>query len=154
MAEQFILPNAKSKEIRPFLKNVKCTITELAHEAVGWNAASRGQYEGMMGLNGKAAIVGRAGLPPHFYIEIPTGIDTSGLYSGNADLVRGLSRGVVPVVLKALTDGNDSWNQGRKMEALIAELKRGNVSISIYHLDGEEVGRGHRDKVNGFERKV
>jgi hypothetical protein len=159
MAEQFILPDAKSSVIKVFVKNVKCTITDLAHANVGWTAASRGQYDGLMGLNGQPAIVGRNGLPPHFYIEIPVNnnpslTDLGGLYAGSGDLIRGLSRGVVPAVLKALTDGDNDWKAGRKPEAVIKEMKRGNVSISIYHLDGEEVGQTHRDKVAKFEGKV
>jgi hypothetical protein len=154
MAEQFLLPNATSKSVQQFMKNVKCTITDLAHEVVGWNDNSRAAYNGMMGLNGDAAILNRGGLPPHFYIEIPAQASTDGIYADQGDFVRNLSRGVVPTALKALTDGADAWSQGRKPEALIAEVKRGNVSICIYHLDGAEVGSSERDKVNGFPKKA
>ena len=155
MAEQFILANATSKMLKPFLKALTCDVTDLAHANVGWTIASRAAYNGLMGLNGAAPIVNRGGLPPHFYIEIPAGLDDTALYkglsAGDGDLVRGLSRGVVPTVLKALSqDGATAWAQGRKPEAVRAEAAKGNVSISIYHLDGVEVGQTEQTKVDGF----
>ncbi len=155
MAEQFILPNATSKMIKPFLKALPCTITGLAHANVGWTQGSRTAYNGMMGLNGAAPIVNRNALPPHFYIEIAAGTSVTalnkGIYAGDGDLVRNLSRGAVPNVLKALsTEGDNAWRQGRKPEAVLAEAAKGNVSICIYHLDGAEVGTTERDKVAGF----
>lgn len=156
MAEQFVLPNARSKEVRNFLKAVsKCTITGLAHGNIGWNPASRAKYNGMMGLNGAAPIVNRDGLPPHFYIEIPSNTTVADpATNSDTDLVRSLSRGRVPGVLKAL-DANSvaSWNQGHVLLALRNELTKGNVSISIYHLDGVEVGAADRDKVDKFPKK-
>jgi hypothetical protein len=156
MAEQFILPKARSKEVRNFLKAVsKCTVTALAHANVGWSPASRAQYDGMMGLNEAPAIVGRAGLPPHFYIEIPANTTVDDPASnGDTDLIRSLSRGKVADVLKAL-DANslNEWTQGHVLAALRSELAKGNVSISIYHLDGTEVGTTERDKVNAFPKK-
>lgn len=154
MAEQFILPRATSKLVRNFLKAVPgCTITALMHTNVGWNVNSRAQYDGMMGLNGVAAIVGRNGLPPHFYIEIASQTKVSS--TGDTDLVRYLSRGVVPVVLKALdATSQGQWAEGRCFEALNTELAKGNVSICIYHLDGVEVTPIEQAKVNGFPRKA
>lgn len=152
MAEQYILPNATSKILKPLLKNMVCTITTVAHLPVGWTAASRRAYNGLMGLPGGAALVGRANLPPHFYIEIPSGANTDGLYKDSGDFARALSRGAVPTVLKALVAGNVQWTEGRKMESLIQEIAHGNVSISIYHLDGVEVGQVQRDKVHAFPR--
>ncbi len=157
MAEQFILTQARSKEVRNFLKAVsKCSITPLAHANVGWNAASRAQYDGMMGLNGAAIIVGRNGLPPHFYIEIPSNTDVSDpATNSNTDLIRSLSRGRSPGVLKALdVNSQPEWAQGHVLAALKSELVKGNVSISIYHLDGQEVGTAERDKVDAFPKKV
>lgn len=156
MAEQFILPMARSKEVRNFLKAVSgCTITTLAHAAIGWTAASRLKYNGMMGLSGAAAIVDRNGLPPHFYIEIPANaaIDDPATNS-NTDLIRSLSRSKVPTVLKALDkESEKSWNQGHVLAALKNELAKGNVSISIYHLDGVEVGATEQAKVDAFPKK-
>ena len=153
MAEQFIFPNATSKLVKNFLKTVSgCTITDLAHANIGWNAGSRAAYNGMMGLVDAAPIVNRNGLPPHFYIEIASGTFVSN--TGDTDLVRVLSRGVVPNVLKALdsTTSQPKWNEGRYFEALNLELKKGNVSICIYHLDGTEVTQNERDKVNRFPK--
>ena len=45
------------------------------------------------------------------------------------------------------------WKQGHLLLALKNELTKGNVSISIYHLDGVEVGTAERDKVNKFPKK-
>jgi hypothetical protein len=154
MAEQFILPLARSKEVRKFLKAVSaCTVTGLAHAAVGWTADSRLKYNGMMGLSGAAAILDRAGLPPHFYIEIPVNTTVPDpATNSDTDLIRSLSRGKVPAVLKALDAGSTGpWNEGRVLAALRNELAKGNVSISIYHLDGVEVGATERDKVNAFK---
>lgn len=156
MAEQFILSNGTSKIVRNFLKATSgCTITPLAHANIGWNNNSVAQYNGMMGLNDQPAIVGRAGLPPHFYIEIQaqtTILDPA--TSENTDLIRYLSRGRVPDVLKALDrDSVDHWNQGHALKALQSELGKGNVSISLYYLDGKQVDQVTRDKVNSFPRK-
>lgn len=153
MAEQFLLPDAKSKAIKAFLKTVKCTITDLAHAHVGWNATSRAAYNGMMGLPGGAAAAVRTNLPPHFYIEIP--VNTYVAAQDGTDLVRSLSRGRVPTLLKALDKtSQEQWNEGRIFEALNTELKKGNVSICIYHLDGTEVGQTERDTVNGYPKKA
>lgn len=155
MAEQFLLPNAASKLVKNFLKAVPgCTVTTMAHENVGWNATSRTQYDGMMGLNAAPTIVGRGGLPPHFYIEIAA--KTYVASTGDTDLVRGLSRGKVPAVLKALDKDTSQplWDAGRYFEALNAELAKGNVSVCIYHLDGVEVTKTERDKVNAFTKKT
>ena len=151
MAEQFILPNATSKVIKRFLQAVKCTVTTLAHANVGWNATSRGAYSAMMGTGG-TALVGRTSLPPHFYLEIPA--QTVVPSNSETDVVRMLSRGAVPTVLKSLDKASEVfWNEGRNYEALNSELKKGNVSICIYHLDGVEVTQTERDKVNGFPKK-
>lgn len=156
MAEQFILPSATSGIVKKFLKSVKsCTITDLAHGNIGWNQNSRNQYDGMMGLNNQPAIVGRAGLPPHFYIEIPANTEVDRL-TGAWEVVSRLSRGVSTLVgiFKALDQTSQGlWSQGAKHEALISELKKGNVSISIYHLDGVEVTQTERDQVNNFPKK-
>jgi hypothetical protein len=153
MAEQFILPKATSRLLRDFMKTVPCTVTALAHDHVGWNQGSRAAYDGMMGLNQAARPVGRGSLPPHFYIEIP--VKTFVPNTGDTDLVRSLSRGIVPEVLKALdAKSAASWATGRVFEALNDELQKGNVSISIYHLDGTEVGATERDTVNGFPKKT
>lgn len=154
MAEQYILNNTKSKTIKAFIKNVKCTVTPLFHTNVGWNQNSRNAYDGMMGLNAQPAIVGRNSLPPHFYIEIPAGTDTLGVFKDSGDFARNLSRSAVPTVLKGLTDGDAKWNEGRKADSLIAEIARGNVSISIYHLDGKEVGTAERDIVDAYPKKT
>ena len=152
MAEQFLLPNATSKVVKSFLKAVKCTITDLAHAHVGWDATSRAAYNGMMGLPGGAGVVTRTNLPPHFYIEIP--VNTAVSSTSDTDLVRVLSRGRVPTLLKSLDKGSQSlWDEGRNFEALNSELKKGNVSICIYHLDGTEVGQTERDKVDKFPKK-
>ena len=149
MAEQFILPNATTKVVRNFVKTVKCTITPLAHANIGWNANSRALYNGMMGINGAAPIINRNGLPPHFYIEIPS--NTLVPNNGDTDLVRVLSRGRIQAVFKALDAASQGdWDQGRYFDALNKELKKGNVSISIYHFDGTEVSQADRDKVDGF----
>lgn len=154
MAEQFLLPQATSKVVKNFVKTVKCTITDLAHADVGWKPESRLQYEGMMGLNGQPAIVGRTSLPPHFYIEIPA--KTIVPNNGDTDLVRQLSRGKVPAVLKALDKLTSAvaWAEGRNFEALNMELAKGNVSICIYHLDGVEVTTVERAKVEAFPKKT
>ncbi|WP_426079257.1 hypothetical protein [Janthinobacterium sp. PSPC3-1] len=52
----------------------------------------------------------------------------------------------------ALVAGKVEWTEGRKMESLIQEIAHGNVSISIYHLDGVEVGQVQPDKVHAFPR--
>ena len=77
MAEQFILLGATTKLVKNFVSAVKCTITDLQHANIGWTPASRIEYDKMMGLNGAQAIVNRAGLPPHFYIEIPVNTDVA-----------------------------------------------------------------------------
>ena len=156
MAEQFILANARAKEVRDFLSAVsKCTITGLAHANVGWTADSRGKYRTLMGLPGGGPLVDRAGLPPHFYIEIPanTTVDDPAM-NAKTDLIRSLSRGQVPTVLKAL-DANSvaSWNQGHVLAALRNELTKGNVSIGIYQLDGQEVTQAIRDAVDAYPKK-
>src|SRR5699024_12342243 len=95
------------------------------------------------------SIVGRIGLPPHSYIEsraqpaVPSPVTTP-----DTALVRYLSRGKVTNVLKAL-DANslELWRQGHAYETLKSELSKGNVSISIYHLDGNQVGQAERNKV-------
>ncbi|MCX7372526.1 MAG: hypothetical protein NTW56_08870 [Alphaproteobacteria bacterium] len=149
MAEQFIFPNATLKLLRNFKKSVAFDVTTLAHAAIGWTGASRTAYNGMMGLNNAAAIVGRGALPPHFYLEIAS--STYVPNSADTDLVRGLSRSRVPAVLKALDAASqEAWNMGRYFDALNLELKKGNVSISIYHLDGTEVGQVERGKVAGL----
>lgn len=153
MAEQFILPNATSKLLKNFLKTVKCTVTSLAHANVGWNNNSRAAYNGMMGLQGAQVPNNRNLLPPHFYIEIPAKTKVPTL-SGETDLVRALSRGNAPTLLKALDKGSQKlWDEGRFFEALNAELQKGNVSICIYHLDGVEVGTTEQTKVDNFPKK-
>lgn len=153
MSEQFIAPNATSKLVKNFVKTVKCTITDLAHAHVGWTVASRAQYNAMMGIGVGGAVVGRASLPPHFYIEIP--VHTVVPNTADTDLVRSLSRGKVPTVLKALDKASQPlWDEGRYFDALNSELQKGNVSICIYHLDGTEVGQAERNTVNGFPKKV
>lgn len=153
MAEQFILPNATSKLLKNFLKTVKCSVTSLAHADVGWNSNSRKAYNGLMGLQSEKPPQNRTGLPPHFYIEIPAKTKIPTL-SAETDLVRALSRGKAPSLLKALDKASQKlWDEGRNFEALNAELQKGNVSVCIYHLDGVEVGNTEQAKVDGFPKK-
>jgi hypothetical protein len=154
MAEQFILPKAKSVEVRNFVKAVKCTITSLQHSGIGWNPASRAAYQGMMGLENSPAPANRAGLPPHFYIEIP--VKSVVPNNGNTDLVRRLSRGSSDAagLLKALDAASQKyWTGGQYFDALNSELQKGNVSISIFHLDDREVTAAELKIVDGFPQK-
>lgn len=151
MAEQFILVNAKTKELKSFMKTVTCTVTVVAHTHVGWTDVSRTAYNGMLGISGALAPASRAGLPPHFYLEIPT--QTNVPNTADTDLVRKLSRGKSPTVLKALDkESASTWAEGRCFEAINAELKKGNVSISVYHVDGVEVDTALRNKIDGFNK--
>ena len=152
MAEQFIIKNATSRLVREFVKAVPCTITDVFHTNIGWTAGSRAAYNGMMGLPGGAALVGRGPLPPHFYIELAANTYVPNF--GDTDLVRNLSRGVLPVVLKALDGASQAlWAEGRYFDALNSELTKGNVSLSLFHLDGQEVTQQLRDAVANLLKK-
>ena len=160
MAEQFILLNSTPKMVKKFIGAVKCTITNLQHANVPWSPASRAEYDKMMGLNGAQPILNRAGLPPHFYIEIGATIVVA--QNDSTDLVRSLSRGPkgagdgdgrAETVLKALDAGSrQDWWAGYCFKALNNELQKGNVSISLFHFNGHEVDQADRDTVNGYPK--
>jgi hypothetical protein len=160
MAEQFILPNARSYQVEAFLKSVAgCTISDLMHTHIGWTNNSRNAYNGMMGLRNQQAIVNRNGLPPHFYIEIPAN-KVINRVSETIPVIDNLSRGIDTLdILKSLDNdggaGNaansrNQWAQGQKLNALNSELAKGNVSIGIYYMDGTEVTQKIRDRVAAF----
>jgi hypothetical protein len=143
MAGNFIAWKMKGTDIDTFLSAVPIgSVTEAAHLDVGWNEASRAEVKRLFQ---NTPLTSREGLPPHKYLELKASTDdataikirnyassTDGVWIGQLDRRDS--------VCKSLSSDADSyWKSGNKVEALITELKRGNVSIEYYTMDGKAV---------------
>jgi hypothetical protein len=107
----------------------------------GWTDASRDELNRVR--NGSSALVNRNGLPPHRYLAIPPGSTSPaqitylrGCYWIN-DLVRPSDPGFGIVALDP--EAATEWSNGRKLEALVAQIAHGATSIEIYYLGGQEM---------------
>ncbi len=143
MSGNFIVWKMKGTYIDTFLSAVPIgSVTGAAHLDVGWNTASKADLKK---LYENSPITNREGLPPHKYLELKASTDdataikirdyaasTDGVWIGQLDRRDSVCKSLSP-------DADSYWKSGNKVEALITELKRGNVSIEYYSMDGQQV---------------
>jgi hypothetical protein len=121
------------------------SVTGAAHLDVGWTTGSRAEVKKLFD---NQPISNRESLPPHKYLELKASTEegtakkirdyaatTSGAWLGDLDRRDSVCKSLS-------TDADGHWKAGRKVEALITELKRGNVSIEYYQIDGKQVTGG------------
>jgi hypothetical protein len=152
MSGQFIVWKMKSDYIDSLLSAVSIGSVSkgVAHEDIGWNANSEQQVKLLHGNQAPYNTVNasRANLPPHKYLELNSiandmnsseqKIRTYATTAEGAWLNNDLDRR--EGVLKALSKEADAfWKQGQRLDALIMELKKGNVSIEYYQCDNKKV---------------
>ena len=114
----------------------------IQHQAVGWNAGSRAVLQNVK--NG-IGIGNRNGLPPHRYLEFPGGepsaVQRQRLLSNDALWTLNMERPNVPGLgLTALCPAAEvEWAEGRKRQALFAQITHGATSIEVYYIGRNEM---------------
>lgn len=113
----------------------------LQHAAVGWTAASRAV---LGNVKANVAIPNRAGLPPHRYLMLgpdnPLTLPLKTYLHGRMwvrDLVRSDDAGFALTALCATARG--FWDEGKKVDALMAQIEFGGTSVEIYYLGKNEM---------------
>ena len=151
MAGNFMIWRMKSEYIDDFL--TACPIGTIskgvAHEDIGWNEGSVNQFKALFKNEApyNTPDASREALPPHKYFELSSiandvqnaekkirdfAATAEGKWLESLDRRDG--------VLKSLSrDAEACWKAGKKLDALITELKLGNVSIEYYECDGKKV---------------
>lgn len=152
MAGQFVVWRMSMDDINNFIINFPGTVwTGLAHQAgqingaggvfPGWTPASRALLNQVR--DGRGGIGNRNGLPPHRYLQIPGGAPTQvqidylwTCYWVN-DLVRPSDPGFGIVNLAPAAAL--AWNNGKKVDSLVAQITHGATSIEAYYLGSKEM---------------
>jgi hypothetical protein len=149
MAGHYVLNGCSASLISRMnsLLKINGLVNETAHPAngiipggggvyLGWTFQSRSVLSGCFNETGTAQ--DRSQLPPHKYYVIP----------GNVDNIANIDDVIQPSQLIRTTqfrltnlrnDAMNLWNNGRKLDSLINQVKSGNVSLEIYYIDGAEV---------------
>jgi hypothetical protein len=107
----------------------------------GWTPASRAALNQVR--DGRGGLANRNGLPPHRYLQIPAGAPTPAqvAYLRNSYWVNDLQHpsdgGFGVVALAPLAAA--SWANGKKVDALVAQITHGATSIEVYYLGSKEM---------------
>ncbi|MCC3452257.1 MAG: hypothetical protein JGK24_23320 [Microcoleus sp. PH2017_29_MFU_D_A] len=148
MSGHFLLLNLKTQELNDIKRawtapNVKQPqLSPVQHQNVGWNATSRNTLKQAQTEQG---IKNRDGLPPHIYLDF--GVNEINDSAVQYVLSNSIDNGWVTRLqkppnmgLKEITvNARNEWNQNRKAQAFIKQLKENGATLEIYYLDGAEI---------------